>query len=988
MNSRRKLSAVSTSLYCGTAVAALAMFYPLAAFAQGETAETVVVTGTSIKGSAPVGANVITVDRDSIEASGATTVQQLLTSVPSVTGFGNAGQGGFGSADGSGTAAPTIHSLGASASNSTLVLVDSHRIPLSGLAHTLADPSTIPTIALQRVEVLPDGASSIYGSDAVAGVLNFITRKNFDGAETDLEYGAGLNYNSVSFGQIIGTTWNKGSVMAAYNFVGRSKLLGTDRSFIADNQNSRGLNNFGNYACGPASIAATSTGTTYVYPYTGTGIARTAANSPCGQTPVASLAPSESRHSALVSVTDELTDWLTLSSDLNWSNRTDDAAVSRGTVTSTVFGPGSGKGTQINPFYVAVPGSATGTETATYDFNSLFGPGAHTKSGTQVIYGTVDADVTLPGDWTASVDTMFGNSVSYSRTIGTVCTACAYLAVNGTTNAAGSLTTSSNPAVLGTTTITTRPLSTANALNVWGALGSTAAAGANTAAVVKTQLLDNNNFSQTTQNINDVNLRLNGTLFSLPAGDIKAAFGGEYRNYGLWQYAVQNGSGGPSITNSTIFNASFGRSVYAAYAEFLIPVINEDANIPLVQKLSFDVSGRYDKYSDFGDTENPRVAVDWEIVDGLKARGSYGTSFVAPALTSTGGIAGLTTESAVSYGTGTGGPATIPVGYSNIGTGNSTQNGVLVTGGQTVGNSANMGVVVAGPGGASVRPETSLSYSAGIDWNAGRMFAPLQGLTVSVTYWQAKYIGAITSPIMTLDTQIGALNKNLIINPTDAQIAAAYDGTRRVSSTPSGPITFLQYYVQQNAFNLWANGIDFNVNYAFTLDNWGDFDVDWNGSQKLRFDQQGGGFGGPITNNLNKNANTTFSSLGFTGRAALSWHLDPVKLNVAVNYAGSYYQPASTPAIGTGFTASSRFVTLNNPTPTGYYIVPVNVTTDVTVAYDLPAFNPWISGTEIYLTAQNVFNSSPPLYNAAVGYDTSDANPLGRLVMFGFRKKW
>ncbi len=212
----------------GSALIGLATMWATAAMAQAapaaaantqvaETIETVTVTGTSIRGIvAPVGDNVITVDRDTIEATGANDVQQLMTTIPSVTGFGNPGQGGFGSADGSGTNAPTIHSLGASASNSTLILVDDHRIPLSGLAHSLADPSTIPTIALQRVEVLADGASSIYGSDAVAGVINFITRRNYEGAETDVEYGDGLEYNQFTASQIIGTRWDHGSVMAAY----------------------------------------------------------------------------------------------------------------------------------------------------------------------------------------------------------------------------------------------------------------------------------------------------------------------------------------------------------------------------------------------------------------------------------------------------------------------------------------------------------------------------------------------------------------------------------------------------------------------------------------------------------------------------------------------------------------------------------------------------------------------------------------------------
>src|SRR5277367_320031 len=78
----------------------------------GPKLEEIVITGTSIRGAAPVGANLITVGRDQIAETGAQTMQQILSSVPAVTGFGNSSQGGFGSADASGTFAPTIHGLG------------------------------------------------------------------------------------------------------------------------------------------------------------------------------------------------------------------------------------------------------------------------------------------------------------------------------------------------------------------------------------------------------------------------------------------------------------------------------------------------------------------------------------------------------------------------------------------------------------------------------------------------------------------------------------------------------------------------------------------------------------------------------------------------------------------------------------------------------------------------------------------------------------
>jgi hypothetical protein len=183
-------------------------------------------------------------------------------------------------------------------------------------------------------------------------------------------------------------------------------------------------------------------------------------------------------------------------------------------------------------------------------------------------------------------------------------------------------------------------------------------------------------------------------------------------------------------------------------------------------------------------------------------------------------------------------------------------------------------------------------------------------------------------------------------------------------------VTFIQYYVQQNAFNLYADGVDFGIHYSFDTGTFGDFRLGWDGSLKTRFDQQGGGFGGAIVSNLNKNANTTFSSLALTHRTSLAWHMDPMAVSLFVNYTNPYYQPTTTAPF------------------TGYYHVPADVTVDLNVAYDLPSSSPYLAGTQIYVNAENLFNQAPPPYNTAVGYDTSDASPLGRLVSFGIRKKW
>jgi len=145
----------------GAIIVASAFLMPGSSRAQGNAAsegiESVTVTGTSIRGLAPVGSNLISVGQQDIKTMGAATVQDVLVNVPSLTGMGNVNQGTTNSS----SYAPVVHQLGASASNSTLVLIDGHRMPSDGQNHGLTDPNMIPILALQEVNVLLVCASSI-----------------------------------------------------------------------------------------------------------------------------------------------------------------------------------------------------------------------------------------------------------------------------------------------------------------------------------------------------------------------------------------------------------------------------------------------------------------------------------------------------------------------------------------------------------------------------------------------------------------------------------------------------------------------------------------------------------------------------------------------------------------------------------------------------------------------------------------------------------
>jgi len=542
--------------------------------------EAIVITGTSIRGVAPVGSNLISVGRQAIEQTGVQTVQQILKTVPAVVGLASAGQGSFGSADASGTNAPTIHGLGASASNSTLIIIDGHRFPLAGVNHALADPNIIPPNAIERVEVLPDGASSVYGSDAVAGVINFITRRRFNGIEVSGQLGFGDHYHTQQGGVVAGHTWDSGWVLAAYNYSHRSNLRYKDRGFLdafnADEAQAAGIDvssataqnraNLGSFNCDPATIQIGNN----IYRSTGSGVygnpvSSAQANAFCDVNQFADLLPDEKRNNFLLKGEQQIGDNLTVGVDAVYSNLVDITNTARGAtpVQATVYGPGSTPpaGASINPFFVTVPGTTATSYTVRFSGDALLGPGAFNRAGEKIWYVYPHAEYKFTDAWRVSAGAVFGDSDSVSRDVGRLCTSCASLALNG-----GPITLPNGQSR------SISPLTTANALDVWG-LGRTSAA-------VLAQLSDSTVDQDTKQGFEQFRAQLNGDLFQLPGGTVKLALGGEYLHYTIGQTTSRPNGLGPASSNSNFLHLDYSRNVKSAFAELYIPVINPDMHVP------------------------------------------------------------------------------------------------------------------------------------------------------------------------------------------------------------------------------------------------------------------------------------------------------------------------------------------------------------------------------------------------------------------------
>lgn len=933
--------------------------------------EEVTVTGTSIRGVTPVGANLVTVGQQDIQKEGGQTLDEVLKQVPALSDMGQVGQGQHNSTYFS----PNIHQLGGSASGSTLVIMDGLRFPLGGTSHSQTDPSIIPTIAIQRVEVLADGSSSIYGSDAVAGVVNFITRNNYDGLLLQAEGGGADDYTKYNISALGGGSWEGGSALVAiqHSYISDIQMaarVATQNFIPFGGTNQRSFN------CSPATIQPAGSSLIYQSAASNTTIVNSQVNAPCDLIS-GDYVPKETRDNMLAKVTQQFGN-LTLTATALMANRKDVSYSSAGTITATAFGPGAASATQVNPFYINPPGVIATSQSVRYDFSKLI-PQAISPQGASDIYGSIHAryqfDKNFLDGWEGNFWLVTAQDNSYSDTYNGFCNSCALLALNGTTNTGGSLVT---PSVVGTTIIATQlPLTAANALDVWNPVGNNRTSTATIKSLTS--------FNATTDQIDSFTqfkLAFNGPVFDLPAGPVKAAIGGEAVNYGLVQKVTKANATGPSSFGSGFSVFHFPRSVRSVFAEIDVPVISPEMNVPLVNKFEVDVSGRYDDYSDVGDTRNPKFAADWTVIPGLKLRGSYSTSFVAPQQDSIGdptqnyraayGGAGL-------FSTPTSFPTALYPGTAGVLPGcaaNATS--------CQVGTAATQGITLQRGIGPTAKPQKGNGYTIGMD------FAPdfLPGFIANITLFDAHFKGAVTSPNASVLPQVPSLNYLFQICPTGcsaAAVAAAIAPYPTLNSAIPGTVYVIDDQSQNNIENLRAQGLDIAINYEFDTDSWGHFGFGTAITEFLQYDIS---FGypveGPSYSLLNTDGQTSqFPEIQHQSRTNISWAFDNFEVDLFMNFTGSYRNWA-TPANPLTRDANG------NPNGGGDK-VDAYATFDAHVAYNFP--DGWLAGDQVYLTMTNIGDSHPPFYNspgqaAITGTDDLVTNLIGRLTVGGLRLKF
>lgn len=566
----------------------------------GETGSTestsndaIIVTGSRVRGAGPVGSPVTAVDRDALDRSGRATLADFIQTIPqnfsggpteANVGFSNRGKASSNIAYGTGI---NLRGLGPGA---TLTLFDGSRPALGGGSGAYADVSLVPSIAIDRVEILTDGASAIYGSDAVAGVVNIRFRNRFEGAETRLRAGtADGDYGEVQVSQILGKGWSTGHIVVAGEYSRRGNLAATKRPFATEDLRPFGGPDLRSNYNNPGTIVAAN-GQRFLIPRGQDGRNLT----PTDLTPSADfnrgdarrhtdILPEQETVGLYASIEQSLGSTITLFARSLYSERSFEAR-------RRVSGPTPVRVTSANPYYVDPIGTGQPI-TVYYDPAADFGPES-LRGKAKAFNNLVGARAEI-GSWAIELTGGFGRQREHYDSFNLVHSLRFSRAVAAT--------------------------SAAQAINVFG-----------DGAVNDPALIDSLRGSivaETQFKVWTAALRADGKLLSLPAGDLKMAIGAEYRRD---RFAFSQTL--DLVTDTPLVIGIPGlpdkRVIKALYGELVAPIF--DAGDAFPGSLTLSAAGRYEDYSDFGDTANPKFGARWTPLPGVAFRASYGKSFRAP----------------------------------------------------------------------------------------------------------------------------------------------------------------------------------------------------------------------------------------------------------------------------------------------------------------------------------------------------------------------
>lgn len=540
--------------------------------------ERIEVTGSRIKRNDLEGASpVAVISRDDIVKSGFSNLQQLMERNPA-TGVGTfSTRGNSQDSTANGGAAISLRGFG---SDATLVLINGRRVSVSAFAENIAnsfvDINSIPVAAIERIEILKDGASAVYGSDAVAGVVNIILRKDYEGAELSVSHGGttGPSYDETAASFVWGAQTGTASATLILDYFKNTSITGAEMGRFgtanqapyggADRRSARSFpGNFKDFngvsLIDPACPAESLSNNLCRYDYG----------------PYQMTMPAAERLGAIFQGSQNLSDQVQGYLELAVQHNRSEAM---------------GAPTPLD-------GDAGLTVPATHPNNPF------DRDVKIDFFRTVDAGARV---WDIESDTL--------RLV---------VGVRGTINnwdwdisaqkaRSESMQTGSKQQGWVRTDFLQEQINLGNYNPFGGTYNSPEVIDAITTSLVR----------RGESHLTAYSASITGDAFSLGDQMVSMAAGVEYREEDAFDQPDDQFQRGLIFGTESV-SAQAARDQYAAYLEFLVPITDT---------LEFTLAGRYDHYSDFGSTTNPQAAIQWRPVENFTLRASFGQGFRAPSL--------------------------------------------------------------------------------------------------------------------------------------------------------------------------------------------------------------------------------------------------------------------------------------------------------------------------------------------------------------------
>jgi len=805
-----------------------------------EKLDQVIITGTHLRDVSNTGSQLIVLDESYFERSGFSSLEDVIRTVPQVV----TGPSQFSAVDG--MRVSTIYSnpnrgtginLRGFGANATLVLVDGLRQAASGTGGNFVDIAAIPLNAVERVEILTDGASATYGSDAVGGVVNIVMKRNYQGLETKARFSTyDGDADEYQISQIAGIGWGSGNAMISIEYDEREVLFAAKRSYARNSdQRANGGDNFSSIVSNPGNILCTTFDGSCEYfqpvfalPTGQDGSAITisdlipiavdGAGANLGNlNDDASLVPNQRKVGAYVRFAQEFESKTKINASFRYNHRPIDYEA-RNTGGYLTVPPS-------NPYYLNVFGDGQPL-TVAYSFGR--GLILETSGKTDTYNGSLGATRLLPRDWTATAN------VSYSRQ--SLYFEQQVIDDNLMSQALG------NPPYEGEGAYD--PI-ISGFLNPW-ADGTTSS---NQLILSRILGIQGNEARWVTK---DASAQIDGPMFQLPGGAARAALGISYRS--------ETGSS-ISRAGGVVSGASeLRQSVRAAYAEFALPFVGAANARSGVQELRLSVAGRYEDYIGYKSSFNPKFGINWSPHGGLGVRAMWGTSFRAPSPADRDTV--YFNRSAASVM-----PVSDPTSPSGV------ASGLVLLGGVT----------------PDLHEETARSWSAGMDLAPGA----LEGFRVSLTYYDTQYkdrIGTGGVPGQQLDLlQQEDVWKDIIVRNPSPELIGEFCGSVEFSDPGcaiSQPDVVLDLRVRNIAVQS-IRGADLQASQTIqtTLGVW---NVDLNINRTFESETA-------LTDNLPRvdTIDIPGAPLSWKGRLSAAWDLRDMRALATVNYTPSYTDPFS-----------------------------------------------------------------------------------------------